>query len=176
MTKWPYDHFMIFNAKRTKLQCRLNKINSCSTLVISFTSCTQICKLRKSCPFILCVNCWYEFILMVYEWVLEIGHIDKTWSFQAHNTIRSGLLNKWHTLSCLNYSSDPILQRFCNVANNFRCNLRCQYCMPEAGVSLTPNKQLLTTDEIIKIAEIFVAEGVQKVNFVLKISLFKIFW
>ena len=48
--------------------------------------------------------------------------------------------------------------------------------MPEAGVSLTPNKQLLTTDEIIKIAEIFVAEGVQKVNFVLKISLFKIFW
>ena len=48
--------------------------------------------------------------------------------------------------------------------------------MPEAGVSLTPNKQLLTTDEIIKIAEIFVAEGVQKVNFGLKFSLFKIFW
>lgn len=36
--------------------------------------------------------------------------------------------------------------------------------MPEAGVSLTPNKQLLTTDEIIKIAEIFVAEGVQKIR------------
>ena len=36
--------------------------------------------------------------------------------------------------------------------------------MPPDGVSLTPNAQLLSSDEIIKIAQIFVAEGVKKVN------------
>ena len=46
----------------------------------------------------------------------------------------------------------------------FRCNLRCQYCMPSEGVSLTPNTQLLSQDEIVKIAQIFVSEGVKKVS------------
>lgn len=32
-----------------------------------------------------------------------------------------------------------------------RCNLRCQYCMPEEGVALTKKSSLLTTDEIIKV-------------------------
>lgn len=35
--------------------------------------------------------------------------------------------------------------------------------MPGEGVTLTPGSQLLTQDEIIKIAEIFVSEGVKKV-------------
>ena len=33
-----------------------------------------------------------------------------------------------------------------------RCNLRCQYCMPEEGVTLTKKPNLLTTDEIIKVS------------------------
>nr|CAH7751871.1 unnamed protein product [Callosobruchus chinensis] len=37
-----------------------------------------------------------------------------------------------------------------------RCNLRCQYCMPEDGVKLTGKPHLLTTEEIIKIARLFV--------------------
>ncbi|XP_022248573.1 molybdenum cofactor biosynthesis protein 1-like isoform X2 [Limulus polyphemus] len=45
-----------------------------------------------------------------------------------------------------------------------RCNLRCQYCMPEDGVKLTPNSGLLTTDEIITLAKLFVQEGVQKIR------------
>ena len=48
-----------------------------------------------------------------------------------------------------------------------RCNLRCQYCMPSEGVTLTPNTQLLSQDEIIKIAQIFVSEGVKKVDIIL---------
>ncbi|KAI6189581.1 Elp3 domain-containing protein [Aphelenchoides bicaudatus] len=36
-----------------------------------------------------------------------------------------------------------------------RCNLRCQYCMPEEGVPLQPNEKLLTADEIIRIARLF---------------------
>ena len=32
-----------------------------------------------------------------------------------------------------------------------RCNLRCLYCMPEEGVDLLPNNQLLTTEEILRL-------------------------
>ncbi|KAK7904503.1 hypothetical protein WMY93_017110 [Mugilogobius chulae] len=45
-----------------------------------------------------------------------------------------------------------------------KCNLRCQYCMPEEGVKLTPKAQLLTTAEILTIARLFVHEGVDKIR------------
>lgn len=45
-----------------------------------------------------------------------------------------------------------------------RCNLRCQYCMPEDGVTLTPKQHLLTTDEILYLADLFVREGVTKIR------------
>ncbi|XP_071482684.1 molybdenum cofactor biosynthesis protein 1-like, partial [Diadema antillarum] len=45
-----------------------------------------------------------------------------------------------------------------------RCNLRCQYCMPEEGVSLTPRERLLSTDEILRLAKLFVSEGVDKIR------------
>lgn len=45
-----------------------------------------------------------------------------------------------------------------------RCNLRCQYCMPEAGVDLTPKARLLTSAEIVALAEIFAEEGVSKIR------------
>ncbi|PHH70300.1 hypothetical protein CDD82_7215 [Ophiocordyceps australis] len=45
-----------------------------------------------------------------------------------------------------------------------RCNLRCLYCMPEEGVPLSPNKELLTTPEIILLSSLFVSEGVTKIR------------
>lgn len=45
-----------------------------------------------------------------------------------------------------------------------RCNLRCMYCMPEEGVPLQPDSHILTTDEIITIAEMFVKQGVKKIR------------
>ncbi|XP_028738335.1 molybdenum cofactor biosynthesis protein 1 isoform X1 [Peromyscus leucopus] len=45
-----------------------------------------------------------------------------------------------------------------------KCNLRCQYCMPEEGVSLTPKADLLTTEEILTLARLFVKEGVDKIR------------
>ncbi|XP_043605500.1 molybdenum cofactor biosynthesis protein 1 isoform X2 [Bombus pyrosoma] len=45
-----------------------------------------------------------------------------------------------------------------------RCNLRCLYCMPAEGVKLTKNDGILKTDEIIKVAELFVNEGVNKIR------------
>ncbi|KAF7253527.1 Molybdenum cofactor biosynthesis protein 1, partial [Varanus komodoensis] len=45
-----------------------------------------------------------------------------------------------------------------------KCNLRCQYCMPEEGVQLTPKSELLSTQEIITLARLFVKEGVNKIR------------
>ncbi|OPJ72412.1 hypothetical protein AV530_018840 [Patagioenas fasciata monilis] len=45
-----------------------------------------------------------------------------------------------------------------------KCNLRCQYCMPEEGVQLTPKSELLTAQEIITLAKLFVKEGVEKIR------------
>ncbi|KAM9340917.1 molybdenum cofactor biosynthesis protein 1-like [Symphorus nematophorus] len=45
-----------------------------------------------------------------------------------------------------------------------KCNLRCQYCMPEEGVKLTPRGQLLSTSEVLTLARLFVQEGVEKIR------------
>lgn len=45
-----------------------------------------------------------------------------------------------------------------------RCNLRCFYCMPEEGVELTPSANLLTNEEILRLAQLFVKAGVKKIR------------
>ncbi|KAJ1992567.1 hypothetical protein GGI25_000068 [Coemansia spiralis] len=67
--------------------------------------------------------------------------------------------------------SQPVLTDLFGRFHNYlrisiteRCNLRCQYCMPEDGVDLTPNDRLLTTPEILRLARIFVSQGVDKIR------------
>ena len=45
-----------------------------------------------------------------------------------------------------------------------RCNLRCQYCMPEDGVPLQAMSEMLTSDEIVRLAQLFASEGVTKIR------------
>lgn len=45
-----------------------------------------------------------------------------------------------------------------------RCNLRCSYCMPADGVGLTPSDELLTSDELVRLARLFVRSGVTKLR------------
>ncbi|KAK8962818.1 hypothetical protein KSP40_PGU003435 [Platanthera guangdongensis] len=45
-----------------------------------------------------------------------------------------------------------------------RCNLRCQYCMPADGVELSQKSQLLTSAEIVRLANLFVSSGVDKIR------------
>ncbi len=45
-----------------------------------------------------------------------------------------------------------------------RCNLRCRYCMPEEGLDWTPQDRLLTAPEIIRLARLFVNQGVTKIR------------
>ncbi|KAK3800991.1 hypothetical protein RRG08_001238 [Elysia crispata] len=45
-----------------------------------------------------------------------------------------------------------------------KCNLRCQYCMPEEGVKLSPKDNILTAEEIIQLSRLFVSEGITKIR------------
>lgn len=64
----------------------------------------------------------------------------------------------------------PLVDTFGRVHNYLRisvterCNLRCQYCMPEQGIDLTPNGELLTTDELLRVTRLFVEMGVSKIR------------
>lgn len=45
-----------------------------------------------------------------------------------------------------------------------RCNLRCFYCMPEEGIELSPMDHILSDDEVIRLATLFVKSGVTKIR------------
>lgn len=56
------------------------------------------------------------------------------------------------------------LHTYLRISLTERCNLRCQYCMPSEGVELTPNSHLLSQDEILRLANLFVSSGVDKIR------------
>ncbi|KAJ4485751.1 molybdenum cofactor biosynthesis prote [Lentinula aciculospora] len=45
-----------------------------------------------------------------------------------------------------------------------KCNLRCFYCMPEEGIQLSPSEKILTDEEILRLAKLFVQSGVTKIR------------
>ncbi|KAF7307208.1 Elp3 domain-containing protein [Mycena indigotica] len=45
-----------------------------------------------------------------------------------------------------------------------RCNLRCFYCMPSEGVELSPNENILSNEEVLRLARLFVKSGVTKIR------------
>lgn len=53
---------------------------------------------------------------------------------------------------------------YLRISLSERCNLRCQYCMPPEGIPLSPASHLLTNDEIIRLVDLFVKNGVNKVR------------
>ncbi|KAB5540751.1 hypothetical protein DKX38_013725 [Salix brachista] len=91
----------------------------------------------------------------------------------------NGSLPKAYSTYCAKLPEDP---RSTNLASNMlvdsfgrmhtylrislteRCNLRCQYCMPAEGTELTPSPQLLSQDEIVHLANLFVSSGVDKIR------------
>ncbi|CAI0421882.1 unnamed protein product [Linum tenue] len=56
------------------------------------------------------------------------------------------------------------MHTYLRISLTERCNLRCQYCMPSEGVDLTPSPQLLAPNEIVRLASLFVASGVNKIR------------
>lgn len=64
------------------------------------------------------------------------------------------------------FLTDPFQRHhnYLRISLTERCNLRCQYCMPEEGVTLTPKERLLSKEEILRLARLFVSEGVDKIR------------
>lgn len=53
---------------------------------------------------------------------------------------------------------------YLRIAVTDRCNLRCRYCMPAHGIDFVKRKDILSYDEILRLAGIFQEEGIQKVR------------
>lgn len=45
-----------------------------------------------------------------------------------------------------------------------RCNLRCVYCMPAEGIPVKKKSEILTLEEIIRVANVFVDMGIRKIR------------
>ena len=45
-----------------------------------------------------------------------------------------------------------------------RCNLRCQYCMPESGAAKLKHEDILTFEEILRTVKVLVGLGIRKVR------------
>jgi GTP 3',8-cyclase len=64
----------------------------------------------------------------------------------------------------------PLVDRFGRVHDDLRisvtdrCNLRCTYCMPEHGMTFLPRPQVLTFDEIVRVARVARALGVSSIR------------
>ncbi|ARU42579.1 GTP 3',8-cyclase MoaA [Armatimonadetes bacterium Uphvl-Ar1] len=53
---------------------------------------------------------------------------------------------------------------YLRVSITDRCNFRCVYCMPEEGVAWQPREDILTFEEIERLARFFVERGVRKIR------------
>src|SRR5688572_7903673 len=56
------------------------------------------------------------------------------------------------------------IHNYLRISLTDNCNLRCFYCMPEEEYDFTPVSRLMQAEEIIKLSEIFVKEGVTKIR------------
>ncbi|KAL7412855.1 hypothetical protein BDY24DRAFT_407153 [Mrakia frigida] len=77
----------------------------------------------------------------------KISHIDST---RPYSSPLTDTFNRHHT--------------YLRISLTEKCNLRCTYCMPEDGVELQPAINMLSDAEVLKIATLFVNEGVNKIR------------
>lgn len=53
---------------------------------------------------------------------------------------------------------------YVRLAVTDRCNLRCNYCMPESGITFEKNSSLLSIDEMKKLSDMLASLGVDKIR------------
>ncbi|MBE8949856.1 MAG: GTP 3',8-cyclase MoaA [Quinella sp. 3Q1] len=53
---------------------------------------------------------------------------------------------------------------YARISVTDRCNLRCRYCMPECGVKKIPHAEILTLEEVLRVAKIFSRLGIRKIR------------
>src|SRR5438132_9397648 len=67
-----------------------------------------------------------------------------------------------HFMSLLDTLGRPLRNLRLSVTD--RCNLRCEYCMPEEEYTWLPREDVLHFEEITTLAEIFLALGVDRLR------------
>jgi len=83
---------------------------------------------------------------------------------------QQSLFELMRNLDALPLPKEPLKDKFgrqhsyLRISLSERCNLRCQYCMPEDGVPLQPAEKLLSNAEIMKLARWFNHQGVNKIR------------
>jgi len=67
-------------------------------------------------------------------------------------------------------AATPIFDTFGRLHDNLRisvtdrCNIRCFYCMPEEGVKFVPHREILSFEEIERVARVAVSLGIRKIR------------
>ncbi|GBC87339.1 GTP 3',8-cyclase [bacterium HR12] len=67
-------------------------------------------------------------------------------------------------------ASDPLVDGFGRVVDDLRisvtdrCNFRCTYCMPAEGLAWLPKAELLTFEELARLARLFVRLGIRSIK------------
>jgi GTP 3',8-cyclase len=54
--------------------------------------------------------------------------------------------------------------RYLRVSLTDRCNMRCTYCMPSAGIEHVPRSEVLSLEEVVRMVRSFAAWGVERVR------------
>jgi len=62
------------------------------------------------------------------------------------------------------YDNHGRIINYLRIAVTDRCNLRCQYCMPEEGIDYVNRSDLLTYEEIERIVTLFAGLGINKIR------------
>lgn len=86
--------------------------------------------------------------------------------FAVNSTLTKGI-SKWRQFGDKFNLVDSFGRRhdYLRFSLTERCNLRCRYCMPDNGVSLTPKQDCLTLDEARRLMDIFILRcGISKVR------------
>lgn len=69
------------------------------------------------------------------------------------NASRSLLIDRWGRA-----------HNYLRISVTDRCNLRCVYCMPAEGIAVKKKDELLSYEEIYRIAKVFVRLGIDKIR------------
>ncbi|MBI3901020.1 MAG: radical SAM protein, partial [Chlamydiia bacterium] len=56
------------------------------------------------------------------------------------------------------------IHTYLRISVTDRCNLRCQYCMPAEGIEWRKREEILTFEEIVRVAQVFVDLGIRKIR------------
>lgn len=76
----------------------------------------------------------------------------------------SGVISFWIIFHPMLYDKHGRVINYMRLAVTDRCNLRCFYCMPEAGINYVDKSELMTYEEMLRITRVFVKQGISKVR------------